>query len=252
MGVLKFDDTNDYVRFGTVDASLAAVSTTAWTVAVLLKRAGTGANWDAISYAISTTTIRAGMSFEGSSTDQVYMDYGSNRNTGATKFTNTTSPYLLVLSKAAGASTPRLGWKLGSGGAWTHTAMSGTQADTGSCTLIDIGSWKTSTDYFNGWIGVVAWWSGAMSDANKEALDDNWRTSDLHSSAHGTPLFLCELNVAGGSLVDLEAHASGLSVPNAPTLDSGETLDSWNFNGTGAGGGATEDPFPYINGGYYG
>lgn len=252
MGVLKWDDTNDYVRFGTVAAPIVNVSDTAWTVAALVKRAGTGANWDAITYAVSTSTIRAGMSFEGTSTDQVYMDYGSNRNTGVLKFTDTTDPYMLVLSKGAGTVVPRLGWKLGSGGAWTHTAMSGTQANTGTCNLIDIGSWKTSTDYYNGWIGVVGWWEGAMADADKEGLDDNWRTSDWYNSSFGAPVFLVEFNVAAASLTDIMGNATGLTVPNPPTLDAGETLNSWNFDATGAVGPATEDVFPYVSGSYYG
>jgi hypothetical protein len=97
---------------------------------------------------------------------------------------------------------------------------------------LNIGSGPLSSEFFDGWVGVVAWWEGAMSQANKEALDNNWRTSDLWNSAHGQPTFLCECNVAGASVTDLAGNASSPSVTGT-TLDAAETLDSWNFDGTG-------------------
>jgi hypothetical protein len=177
----------------------------------------------------------AGASFRGGSApdvDKLLLDTG-NSWLSATQFANTANPYLFAISKAAGTATPRLGWKLGSGGAWTHEDFGGTDNDQTTATMLEIGAWQ-NTDFTNAYIGVVAWWSGAMSDLNKEALDDNWRTSDWYNSAHGTPVFLAELNVAGASVVDLIGNASSITVTGT-TLDGGETLNNWNFNGTGSG-----------------
>src|SRR6202008_1241496 len=110
--------------------------------------------------------------------------------------------------KGAGSVAPRLGWKLGSGGGWTHENAGSSMVDQIAATILDIGVWEGTSDPANAWIGVVAWWEGAMSDVNKEALDDNWRTSDLWLSAHGQPTFLAELNVAAGRVVDLAGNAS--------------------------------------------
>ena len=235
MGVLRFDGVNDRLKWTTLATALANVSDGAWTLAVVLKRAAT-LSFDGHCYLLSGTdngTTEAGVSF--SNIDLLIADIsGVSGCVTVSSFTNTASPYMFVMSKTAGNVFPRVGWKLGSGGAWTHEDFTvGTVPDQIAATMLEIGAWQTG-DPLNAWVGVVAWWEGAMSDANKELLDNNWRTSDLWTSAHGQPLFLAELNVAGASVIDLAGNATVLTATET-TLDAGETLDSWNFDGTGVG-----------------
>lgn len=239
MGVLRFDGTDDRLRWTTLASGLLNVSDGAWTVGVLVKRAVVTTNFDGISYLLSGSgdgTTEAGISF--TTADRIMVDVAALNSITATDFASTASPYMIVTSKAAGSVAPRTGWKLGSGGAWTHENHDVAVPDQIDATMLDIGVWQGSSDALNGWIGVVGWWEGAMSDADKEALDNNWRTSDWWNSAHGTPAFLAELNVAAGSVTDLAGNASSTSHVGT-SLDSGETLDSWNFNGTGAAAGDT-------------
>jgi hypothetical protein len=155
-------------------------------------------------------------------------------------FTSTTNIYLFALSKGAGTVAPRLAWKANAAGSWTHENLTQTCPDQIDATMLEIGAWQGG-DFYHGHIGLIAWFEGAMSDADKEALDNNWRTSDVWGSAHGQPKFLVELDVAGASVVDLAGNASSLAVTGT-TLDAAQTLDSWNFDGTGAAA-ATSFPF---------
>ena len=232
MGSLQFDGVDDRLEWTTLAAALANVSDGAWTMAALVKRSALlpGPAFGAVGYLTTDPNpSRAGFSFSFAEIGVVDVGVGS---TFTSVLDSLTSPYLVVVSKAAGAVAPRLGWKLGSGGAWTHENGDTALADALAANSVEIGSWQ-GQDFLPGWVGVVAFWEGAMSDANKEALDDNWRTSDWWNSAHGTPAFLAELNVAGSSVVDLAENASSLTATGT-TLDSGETLNDWNFNGKGA------------------
>lgn len=236
MSVLKFDGTDDKLKWTTLASALANVSDGAWTLAALVKRNATGAVDDAVVSLLSGS---------GDGTREVNLNFSSNAPTdrasiavdaeawSTSTFTSTTSPYLLVLSKASGTVAPRLGWKLGSGGAWTHENMDANIADQIASTMLEIGGRLADVNLFDGWIGLVAFWEGAMSDATKEALDDHWRTSDWWGSAHGQPVFLVELNVAGASVMDLAGNASNLTATGT-TLDAAETLNAWVFDGTGA------------------
>lgn len=234
MGVLLFDGVDDRLRWTTLAQALKDVSDGAWTLAALVKRQTPISTYDGICYLLSGTgngTTEAGVSFRDDNT--LLADIaGVNGCFTSTPLTSTASPYLLVVSKGSGTVQPRVGWKLGSGGSWSHETFPVSVPDQIDATILEIGAWETG-DPFEGYIGLVAWWEGAMSDANKEALDDNWRTSDWWNSVHGQPKFLAELNVAGASVIDLAGNASDLAVTGT-TLDGGETLDSWNFDGTGA------------------
>lgn len=241
MGVLKSTSgSSGNLRWSSLNTPLSNLPTGAWTVAMLVKRSLTAtadaAAFDGQCYLLTGAppgSVQAGYSFAGApNQDKVATDL-SSFGFSPSAFTNKTSPYLLVLSKAAGTSVPRLGWKLGSGGTWTDENLSTAVANGTAADLLQIASWQDS-DFGDNWYGVCAWWSGAMSDANKQSLGTNWRTSDLWNSAHGTPAFLAEFNVAAGSVVDYASNASGLTATNM-TLDSGETMDSWNFDGTASG-----------------
>lgn len=228
MGVLKFDGTDDQLKWTTLASALSNVSDGAWTVAVLFKHENI-AVFNGLSYLHNSGTPVAGVSYSPS-VQSWAVDIGSGViiNTDAN---NTASPYMLVVSKGSGTVVPRAAWKLGSGGGWTHENFNGSIANQSAATDIQIGTWD-DTDFADAWIGLIAWWEGAMSDAHKELLDNNWATSDWWHSPHGNPAFLAELNVAAGSVVDLAGNASAAS-HTGTSLDAGETLDSWDFNGVG-------------------
>lgn len=232
MGVLKFDNVDDRLRWTTLASALANTSDGAWTMVAVVKRNAVS-DFGAISYLLSGAgagVTEAGMSFNGSS--QGICDFGGGVQFSST-LTSTANPYMIAVSKGAGSATPRLGWKLGSGGAWTHENAGAAQTDRSAATMLDIGVWEATGDPLDAWVGVVAFYEGAMSDVNKQALDDNWRTSDLWNNPHGHPTFLVELNVVAASVVDLAGNASVTSHVGT-TLDAGETLNSWTFDGTGA------------------
>ena len=249
MGVLKGDGSNDRVKLATVSLSVANLPTDAYTLAWLTKRGSVG-TFDALGYLLSGTgngTAELGLSFD-STASNLLIDNGSAAKTN-TSFTSTANPYLLVLSKATGTATPRLGWKLSSSGVWTHEDLNNPDSNQTAATMLEFFAWQNN-DFFDGWIGLFGAWAGAMSDANKEKLDDNWRTSDWYNTDavghHGSkPVCLIQFNVAVASLVDLMGNVTGLvaeSGSNYPTLDAAETLNGWNFDGTGASGSLSAAP----------
>lgn len=235
MGVLLFDGVNDQIKFQTITAVLADVTDGAWTMAFLCKFADFS-HFNALGYLLAGApagVAKAGLSYNSSVTD-MFVDVSSGSEFDTPTIDQTSSPYMFAVSKAAGTATPRLAYKLGSGGSWSHADGSANIGDQIDSTQLQIGSWEDG-DFFEGHIGLVGAWEGAMSDGNKEALDDGWRTSAWWNSAHGRPLFLAELNVAASSVVDIAGNASNLTGAE-PTLDSGETLNDWTFDGAGAGG----------------
>lgn len=226
MGVLSFNNTSDKLTWTTLASPIANLN--AHTFAVLFRRGGTG-QFDALGYTLDTGDAQCGVSIAND--DGLITDTGTGSRSTPGIITNTTLPYIVAVSKAAGTATPRFSWML-SGGGWTHDDGSSTEDAPTATDSLEIGVWEASFDWFNGHIGLVAFWSGAMSDTDKEALDNNWQTSDWWNSAHGQPVFLAELNVAGASVVDLAGNATGLTA-SGTTLDAAQTLASWNFDGTG-------------------
>jgi hypothetical protein len=227
MGVLKFDGIDDELIWSTLASPLANVTDGAWTVAAVVRRNAVGSPAVSISTLLSASGASSEASLAFDAANKVIADIsGVSDPTSPTAFSSTANVYMFALSKAAGTATLRLGWKVGSGGAWTHENLTTTLVDQIDSTSIRVGGWAP----FNGWIGVVAWWEGAMSDTNKEALDNNWRTSDLWNSAHGQPVFLAQCNVSGASVVDLASNATSFSATGT-TLDAAETLNGWTFDG---------------------
>jgi hypothetical protein len=242
MGTLRFDGADDRLRWATLATNLLNVSDGAWTFAAGVKRATDDAAFHAFSYLLSGTgngTVEAGLSINGS--DALQTDVDAFAQTGPT-ITGTTETYFIVASKGAGSSPITYSRYVKSTTTWTHQTTAGNLVDQIAATMLELGAWQGTGDFFDGWMSVAAWWEGAMSQADKEALVANWRTSDLWTSAHGQPAFLVELNVAGASVSDLAGNASALTATGT-TLDAAETFSSWNYNGTGAGGPAVDD-FP--------
>src|SRR3989344_5530958 len=194
----------DRLRWTSLASALANVPGGAWTVAVLARRGATGST-HAMTYLLSSGNASlVGMSFGGA--NDLFVDAGALPKT-TTTFLDTTDPYLLVISKAAGSATPRAGFKLASGGSWTHENLDAALGDQTTAVDLEIGAWQNTSDWYN--------------------------------SAHGTPLALFELNVAAGSVVDLVGNATSLAAEaggDYPTLDTGQTLNGWNFDGAITGG----------------
>lgn len=236
MGVLLFDGVDDDIVFSTLAQSLKDVSDGAWTCAVLCKRTNNDADYHGASYLRSGTgATEAGISL--SNQDRIFADIdGEAVGDSASLAITATGPHIMVLTKAAGAAAMN-GWKYEQAtSTWTGPIqIDASVADQIDATQLDIGSWKQS-DMWEGHIGVVGWWEGAMSDTNVKTLENNWQTSDWYNNAHGTPQALFELNVAASSVVDLIGNATGRTVNGAPTLDGAQTLASWNFDGTGSSG----------------
>ena len=224
--------------------ALQNTSDGAVTAAFVIKRAVDDANFHGLGYLLSSTgngVTEFGLSIEGSTNqDSLLADINGesvlrgNTPTQPT-ITGTIESYFLVISKAAGTSAITFSVYPKSVATWTHVTSNNTLGNQTAATMLELGAWQTG-DLFNGWMAVAAFWEGEMSQANKEALVTNWRTSDLWTSAHGQPTFLTELNTA--TPTDLAGNASSRTTTgSAPTLDAAETMAGWNFDGTGGGGG---------------
>lgn len=232
MGVLRFTSSgSNRVKWTTLAQALKDVGDGAYTGVWVLKRATDDAVFHGLGYLLSGTgngIVEAGLSLNGS--DNLVYD-GDGFPASNLAITGTTETYMVVVTKAAGLSPLTYSRYVKSTGVWTHHSP-GSLADQIDATMLELGAWQNG-DFFNGWIGVNAWYEGAMSQAQKEALVTNWRTSDLWTSAFGQPQFLVELNAAAASLVDLAGNASGVTATGT-SLDAAETLAAWNFDGTGA------------------
>lgn len=230
MAAVRFQ-ANGRIRWSTLATALANVSDGASTMAFgPFKRGVDDSNFHGLSYLLSSTgngVTEFGLSLNGS--DLLVLDAdGFSASTLA--ITGTTENYFIVASKAAGAGAWIYSRYVKSTTTWTHETV-GTRIDQVAATFLDIGCWENTSDLLNGWVGCVGYWEGAMTQANKEALVTNWRTSDLWTSAHGQPAFLTQLNTL--TPTDLAGNASGINVGASLTLDAGETLASWNFDGVG-------------------
>ena len=213
---------------------------------MLLKQATDGGVFQAYTYLCSSgPTTEAG--FSRNSTGLLNTDVAGG-SLSTLDIAGTTEKYIAVVKKGAGNVAPV--FQL-----YTRSTTTWSSPDTGASTLVDqiaatsleIGTWQGGSDLVDAWIGLVGWWEGAMSQANIEQLDDGWQTSDWWASAHGTPTALIECNVAAASLIDIAGNATSVSVTGSPTLDGAETLDSWNFNGDGSGGGALGAPTTMVD-----
>jgi hypothetical protein len=231
--VLRFDG-GDWMRFASLTSALANTSDGAWTVAVLLKPAVLS-TFQGYAYLCSAGPVtEAGLSRENIA-NSLQTDVSGYGNKGDA-LSSTTETYIAVAAKGAGTVPVNYHRYVRSTTTWSGPTSTGgaNLADQIAATMLEIGTWQGGSDTANAWIGLVAFWEGEMSTTNVQHLDDSWQTSDWYSNAHGTPTALIELNVAAASAVDLIGNATSLSVTGAPTLDSGETLASFNFNGTGA------------------
>jgi hypothetical protein len=119
---------------------------------------------------------------------------------------------------------------------WVHDSATGSVDNQTAADQLEVGAWQND-DWFRGWIGLVAFWNVQLTQAQTIELSANWQTSDWYSNTGGTPV--CCVELTSTSPTDLTGNATSWS-NSGTTLDSGETLSSFNFNG--AGGGAPEWP----------
>ena len=233
MGVLRFTAANlDRIRFQTLAAALGNTSDGAWTCAVLLKQASIGAFHAQAYLCNSTPTTKAGWSINGS--NQMVADVAAYGGVGTTALDDTAETYIAVATKQAGTAAVSYHVYKRSTTTWASVTAGSNLADQTASSMLELGTFEGGGDLANGWIGLVGFWEGQMSQANAETLDNNWRTSDWWSNAHGQPTALIECNVAAASLVDLAGNATNIAVTGTPAVDAGETLSSWNFDSTGA------------------
>lgn len=232
MGILQFDELDDIV-YGDCDTALGDLPTSAYTLACGVRHDNVAGNWDAIMYLFTgfdaTGTAEAGISHSGSE-NNYFADVGGGGSSFASTRPVGDTDYVLVLRKAAGTVAPILSI-FQAGSTWEHITGNNAVANQTACQSIGFSTWEAGADPLQGWLAWFAAWSGAMSQANAEALVANWRTSDLYNSAHGTPVALVEFNT--DTPVDLMGTIATLNVGGGPTVDAGQTFASWDFDGIG-------------------
>lgn len=232
MGVLRYDAA-DWVRFQTLAAALANTSDGAWTAACLFKQA-VDSGFQAYSYLCAAGPVtKAG--FSRNSGGALLSDVAAYGSAGQT-IVGTTDTFIGVARKGAGAAPITYSRFIKSAGTWAAEISGTNLGDQVASTMLEIGTWQGGSDLVNAWVGLVAFWEGAMAQVNVEHLDDNWRTSDWYSNPHGAPTALIQGNVDALSLVDIMGNATNLKTDSPlPTLDPAETLTGWTFDGSGGG-----------------
>jgi len=232
MGVIRYDGA-DWCRFQTLASPLANTSNGAHTCAILLKRAIADSNFRSFSYLLNGSVVtQAGISVN--TTGLATADYGAQSVAPTLDFPSLTETYIIIEGKSSGTVVPRFSRYVQSTNTWTHENGGTSLVDGAVATMLEIGSWAGGSDLMNGWIGLIGWWTGNMSDTNRELLDDNWSCSNWYNNPHGTPTALIPGNVEAASMIDLIGNASNIAVTGTPTLDNAETLANFNFDGTGS------------------
>jgi hypothetical protein len=230
---MRLDGVDDRIRFVTLAPVLANVSDTAWTVASVFRRA-TLAQWDGVTYMLDAagTEEEAGFSVDDTNTIRCDGLRGGSADFNPGLITSTTNAYATVVSKATGTVPPRRGLQdLGANTSMLHVAGNTAIADGNPASMLAMGAWEGS-DLFDGWLGLVGWWQGDMTDADKELLTANRRTSDWWNHPFGQPKFLCELNIS--TPFDIAGNATGYTAfGGVGTIDNNETLGGWRMDGKG-------------------
>ena len=226
MGSLRFDGVDDRLRWTSVSGPLATAG--ALTAAFLIRH-NSLSGFQGYGYLLNAAGNAAQFGLSKHSNGNLVSDTANGSDAANVDPSNATT-HIVALRKADGTVNPTFS-RFTFGGSWAHETPADTLGDAGAIGALELGAWLAS-DIFNGWMGVAAFWARQLSQAEIESLDDNWATSDFWNVSGGNPDFLAELNVAGASVTDLAGNVSSLTATGT-TLDSGQTLDSWNFDGTG-------------------
>lgn len=234
MSVLRFNGTSDYLRgldVGTLNGAM--------TVAMLVRRDGGSA--DTFFQTLDSGPSNALMSVRTVSDKPAMRVESEGANSiwdSTSEWLSSTITYLLVMTRAAGSSTPRLHRKdITTPGSWEHFDGTTAQANPGAADEVRIGTFHyppTSGDFelFAGDMGLLGWWDGlAMNDSQVEALDTGHHTAAWHNHAVGTPDSLTEMRSA--TPTDIEGLVTWTN--GGPTL-TGPDPTGWTFDGDGSGG----------------
>jgi len=226
----RFDGAGDFVRSKGVGKCNAA-----FTVAAILNADDLPAN----QAVVSAYTDSLGPSWEWYMASNESFRYWDPLNTEdiAGPTLNHTDWWIVVMTRASGASTPRYHLKnLTTGAAWTHVNAAGpSSANPRDCTgpngHIEIGSYNNGAqEIFLGDIAVVGFWDGInLSDSQCEALSANKRTSDWYNNPGGAPTFLTELTsmfpINYGTQQTLPIIVTG-ATPIGTVIDNGWAFDA--------------------------
>jgi hypothetical protein len=232
VGVLKFDDVDDFVKFAGPNAAVQAFPAGAKTMITVCRRETIG-GWDAI-FGFETVAVVSETSLEFANTNDHVLQDGLDdaRLSGGTEVAAFQG---LGSSKASGTQTPIFkSWRLSdmtvlADAAATSTTTNG--ANIGSGGYIQVGRWQAS-DPFDGWIALCAAFDYQMTEAQIDECFANKRTSDIVNNSGGPPIFLTELNTL--TPVDLMGGCTGAVTVSGPTLDGAVDGNGWNFDGLGA------------------
>lgn len=243
MATLSFaGGSSQFVGFTTLTGTLATHSAGIRTLFVLGRRPTSSGFQQFITTANNARTVTYNsIGFNGSTV--INDDSASGTATGPTW--GTTNDWGAFAITHDTADTPDLIFKLRNhttDGAWasTNAAVNGSPGydagAPGATGYLQFGRWLTS-DYLTGQIAVAAIWARKLSGTELDDIVAGDKTSDLWNVSGGPPEFLCEFNVAHGSLVDLAGHSALDTIVSSPTL-TGPDPERWTFDGTGTGGAA--------------
>jgi hypothetical protein len=235
MSAWQFDGVDDFGYFSTLATALQNVPTAAHTIAWLGRRNETGVETGITSLATAGGTAR--LVIEMSPTNTLYFDCNGSTS-GLTAPTDTNTVIYVATRTAGAAQTPHAYIRDLTTGVtdvdadWPGTSSDGTAL--ASTDRVYVGCLTDTLAFGAEWCGLLGYWDVALSGAQVAELWANKRTSDWWTNSGGQPQFLAELTSA--SPVDLTGNSSFVSFNG--TVDAGETLENWNFDGTGnnAGG----------------
>jgi hypothetical protein len=229
VGVLKLDGVDDRIKSTSLVTALADLPTGAYTMAWLIKFEALS-GFHGLGYLLSGSgdgVVEAGLS--RLSNGALAMD-GSGLGSSFTGLEPTAGEeHIYVLRKASGTTLPAASRYVRSTNTWTHGNGGTNVANQIAATMLELGAWQNG-DFLDGWLGLFGAWAGQMSTSDAEALSTNWRTTDWRDHSFGDPVCLIELDTTTPD--DLMDGAASLSVTGA-TVDSGETMDDFTFDGSG-------------------
>lgn len=238
MATLHFDGADDWVRGNTSGAWNGT-----FTIAALVRATNAFGPFDTIIGVHSATLMSWQLALFGTPNVIWYDDLNGHQHQPGTAFNDedVNDWYIIVVTRASGATTPRFHFKnLTDGTAWEHVdsiAASAANPRSASGGYFKIGNFDNSPgtpgsadDDFEGDIGLVGFWDGVnMSDGEVEALLTNMKTSDWHNHAAGDVTLLTELTST--TPIDIGEAVISLTVTGA-TL-TGSDPPGWTFDGGG-------------------
>lgn len=244
MGVLRLNNgaTNQDLRATALASVLQNLHYGAHIVGGLIKLSVDNSNWHAVAVLEDAVTAgQANIAIERDNSKKLVYSTEAQNSQSTTTVTGTTDTWFYCCRKPDGnaAGTISLA-NLTTAAAMTHETGSVVNEPAAGRTSdrLVIGHYDNTSDAFVGWQGLFfAFDFGAggslPNDTQIASLITNKRTSDIYNLGLGTLVCLVEFTTL--TPTDLAGNATSWSASGSPTIDSGETLAGWNFNGTGGG-----------------